>query len=74
MLSHARVQSDFANVNFSRDVWDIKKIADDFYILHLTSFFTWKTCTFSSVKGICGLCYIHAMVRRETLFIAKGGI
>lgn len=56
----------------------LKKIADDFYILCLTFFFSiWKTCTVSSVKGmcgVCGLCCIHAMVRRETLFIVRGDI
>lgn len=55
-LLNSRVQSDFANVNFSRDLWDIKKVTDDFYILHLTFFFIWKTCTVVSVKGMCGVC------------------
>lgn len=36
-LSNTRVQSDFANVNFSRDIWDLKK--NCWWLLHLVSNF-----------------------------------
>lgn len=57
-LLNARVQSDFANVNFSRDFWDLRK--NCWWLLHLASifffFFIWKTRTVVSVRGMCGVC------------------
>lgn len=54
-LLNTRVQSDFANVNFSRDFWDLRK--NCWWLLHLASIFfcIWKTCTVASIRGMCGV-------------------
>lgn len=74
---NASVQSDFANVNFSRDLGDLKKSC--WWLRHLAPnifFFIWKTYTVASEE--CVQFVVHAVVmpwvRRETLFIAMRDI